>query len=83
MLTLETFPETTGKVIVNSIGVKNFPWQGVYFEKNPVTLQAIPKSEYVFKEWQLNGKHFQKGEKFAFNLEENQRLKAVFDKAEN
>lgn len=41
-----------GKVKINSITVRNFPWQGIYFNYIPIQFTAIPNSNYRFAGWQ-------------------------------
>ncbi|MFH2142941.1 MAG: CotH kinase family protein [Bacteroidota bacterium] len=40
-----------GYLHLNTIDIKTFPWQGIYFENNPVDLEAIPYPGYVFYGW--------------------------------
>jgi hypothetical protein len=42
----------SGKIQLNSIEVREFPWKGNYFTGVPVTLTAMPNPGYKFKEWQ-------------------------------
>jgi chitodextrinase len=43
--------EGRGSVTINSIIVRSFPWQGVYFNGIPVTIRAMPDSGYHFDSW--------------------------------
>lgn len=40
-----------GKVQVNTVEIKHFPWTGKYFENIPITLKAIPNPGYRFAGW--------------------------------
>ncbi len=40
-----------GKIRINSIKPKNYPWQGVYFRNVPIELEALPRDGYVFSHW--------------------------------
>lgn len=35
--------------------VLSFPWEGQYFQKLPLRLEAVPRPGYRFHHWQLNG----------------------------
>ncbi|WP_445587541.1 CotH kinase family protein [Sunxiuqinia sp. A32] len=37
---------------LNTIRVKEFPWQGIYFNNVPIKLTAVPPKGFRFKEWQ-------------------------------
>ncbi len=42
---------TAGKIKLNSLELNSFPWYGFYYKGNPVTLTAIAKPGFKFKEW--------------------------------
>ncbi|MBA7542678.1 hypothetical protein ES705_35002 [subsurface metagenome] len=41
-----------GRVKLNTIYPKNYPFSGIYFEDVPITLTAIPKPGYKFVRWE-------------------------------
>jgi hypothetical protein len=43
-----------GQVRINTIIPESLPWQGVYFDGNPIELEALPDSGYVFSHWASN-----------------------------
>ncbi len=43
-----------GTVRINTIIPDSLPWQGVYFDGNPVDISAVPDSGYLFSHWQTN-----------------------------
>jgi hypothetical protein len=43
-----------GNVKVNTIIPDSLPWQGTYFDGNPVQLKALADSGYVFSHWASN-----------------------------
>lgn len=62
-VTLNVNNTAYGKVRINSLlvdaalpGLANpvqpYPWSGVYFQGNPVTVTAVPEAGYVFAGWQ-------------------------------
>lgn len=56
-LTLNVFPEGTGKIKINTIVPDTFPWTGVYFNGNPVTITAVPEPGYTFDYWEENNSY--------------------------
>ena len=48
-LDLNIQPSGAGRVLVNTLVVTNFPWNGVLFRDYPVQLTAIPKPGFRFK----------------------------------
>ena len=51
ILTIDSAQNGHGKVKVNSIYISNYPWEGVYFKKIPISLTAIPDPGYHFVGW--------------------------------
>lgn len=43
--------EGNGHVQLNTLSIKQFPWNGVYFNDVPIELEAIPDPGYKFVEW--------------------------------
>ncbi|MEZ5198097.1 MAG: CotH kinase family protein [Bacteroidales bacterium] len=43
-----------GNIKVNTIFPDSLPWQGVYFDGNPIEVSAIADSGYVFSHWASN-----------------------------
>jgi hypothetical protein len=43
-----------GKIKINTIIPDSLPWQGIYFDGNPVEIAAIPDSGYIFSHWKTN-----------------------------
>ncbi len=50
-LTLKTFPEGAGRIEISTVTPGSYPWTGVYFNGNPVTITAIPNPGYTFDHW--------------------------------
>jgi len=42
---------TQGYVKLNTISIKEYPWQGKYFKNIPITLEAVPNNDYSFSHW--------------------------------
>lgn len=43
-----------GKIRLNTLTHEEYPWQGLYFDGNPVELEAIADSGYLFSHWESN-----------------------------
>jgi len=54
-LTLNTLPLGSGRIEINTITPLSYPWTGVYFNGNPVTITAIPNPGYTFNHWTAGG----------------------------
>ncbi len=75
--TLNLKKEGNGQIGLNTLQLKNFPWNGVYFNNVPVQLTAIPDPGYRFKEWK--GVEENTTEKITVNAASNMELIAVFE----
>ncbi len=53
-LTFKTSPSNAGRIQVSTVIPKTYPWTGVYFDGNPVTITAIPNPGYTFDHWSSN-----------------------------
>lgn len=53
-LTFNVSPAGSGRIQVSTIVPDTYPWTGVYFNGNPVTITAIPNPGYTFNHWNSN-----------------------------
>ena len=53
-LTFNVSPAGAGRIKVSTIVPGPYPWTGVYFNGNPVTITAIPNPGYTFDRWNSN-----------------------------
>ena len=53
-LTLNVSPAGAGRIEISTIIPASYPWSGVYFNGNPVTITAIPNPGYTFDHWRSN-----------------------------
>jgi len=53
-LTVSVSPESGGYIKINTIGIRNYPWNGIYFTGVPVTITAIPEEGWEFTGWSDN-----------------------------
>ena len=51
-LSLNLSEQGAGKIHLNTIDVKNFPWSGKYFKNNTIFLTAVPNPGYEFVRWE-------------------------------
>ena len=54
VLTLNVSPAGAGRIQISTITPSSLPWNGVYFNGNPVTITAIPNPGYTFDYWHSN-----------------------------
>ena len=50
-LTLQVSPAGAGTIQISTINPKTYPWNGVYYNGNPVTITAIPNPGFTFNHW--------------------------------
>ena len=43
-----------GKIVINSLSIKDTIWDGTYFENIPVKITALPDKGYMFEKWSIN-----------------------------
>lgn len=53
-ITLDVDSIAHGRIKMNTIIPDSLPWEGVYFDGNPVEISALPDSGFVFSHWQSN-----------------------------
>lgn len=53
-VTLQVLPEGAGVVRISTVTPNSYPWQGIYFNGVPVTIEAIPNEGYHFLNWGSN-----------------------------
>jgi hypothetical protein len=53
-LTLNVSPAGAGRIQISTVTPSSYPWSGVYFNGNPVTLTAIPNPGYSFDHFRSN-----------------------------
>lgn len=50
-LTLNVQPAGAGRIQISTVTPLSYPWSGIYFNGNPVTISAIPNPGYTFNYW--------------------------------
>jgi hypothetical protein len=51
-LVLNTYPWGAGQIKINTITPEQLPWDGIYFNGVPVTLEIVPNPGFTFSHWQ-------------------------------
>lgn len=77
-LTLGVTPPGAGIIELNSMEIKNFPLEGVYFKDIPIRLRASPSPEYRFVGWL--GTRSPNDSTVTLNLRTNSSVTAVFER---
>ncbi|MBI3232542.1 MAG: lamin tail domain-containing protein [Bacteroidetes bacterium] len=54
-LTMNVYPAASGVVKLNTIVPSVFPWKGIYFDGNPITVTAVPNPGYIYDSMVVNG----------------------------
>lgn len=54
LLDLAIYPDSTGKIRLNSITPEIYPWTGTYFDGVPVRMEAVAEPGYQFLHWENN-----------------------------
>jgi hypothetical protein len=53
-VTLDIFPEGSGKIHISTITPSVYPWEGVYFNGIPIKIEAVGHAGYQFSHWAPN-----------------------------
>ncbi|MBL7827949.1 MAG: lamin tail domain-containing protein [Saprospiraceae bacterium] len=53
-VTLDVNPPGAGAVKISTVIPDQFPWTGIYFDGNPVTVTVIPNPGFTFSNWTAN-----------------------------
>ncbi|MBK9106285.1 MAG: lamin tail domain-containing protein [Saprospiraceae bacterium] len=77
-LSLRVQPAEAGVIHINSIIPKTYPWAGIYFDGNPVTITAVANPGYTFDHWENNQGLDTLGTSFTLNLTSYSNFTAVF-----
>ncbi|TAH42231.1 MAG: T9SS type A sorting domain-containing protein [Bacteroidetes bacterium] len=78
-LTLNTVPAGSGRIEINTITPLSYPWNGVYFNGNPVTITAIPNPGYSFDHWTAGNINTNAGaDQLTVNFTGNDQITAHF-----
>jgi hypothetical protein len=76
-LNLDISEKRAGSIMINSVIMDEFPWQGTYFDGVPVTVTAVPATGYRFAGW--TGTIIADSAKMKISLPLNTNLTARFE----
>ncbi len=79
-ITVNVSDENEGKVKVNTVFPKAYPFNGIYFEDIPIQLKAVPKLGYKFVRWE--GANTTTNSTIQYNMAEEVSFNAVFAEAD-
>ena len=79
-ITIDVSDEAEGKVKVNTVVPKTYPFTGIYFEDIPIRLTAIPKPGYKFIRWE--GQMNSTDVSIQYNMASEASFKAIFAEAD-
>lgn len=83
-VSLDIFPNNSGRIDLNSLSLHNFPWQGVYFNGCEISLTATPDSGYTFSHWtDLYDNIISEEVNLFVSLNDYQEFRAHFEKCED
>ena len=72
--------EKAGYIQLNSLTIKKFPWRGIYFANNPITIRAVARPGYKFVGWEGNDSS---EPELTLAVNRNSSFKAVFEKSDD
>ena len=78
-ITVDVSDEEGGYVQLNSLAIKEFPWSGIYFSNNPITISAIARPGYEFVGWKEKG---DVNPELTLAVKKNTTFTAVFEKSD-
>lgn len=55
-VTLDVYPPGGAKMRISTLTPSEYPWQGIYFNGVPVSIEVIPEPGYTFLHWGDNGR---------------------------
>jgi hypothetical protein len=50
-ISLDVYPPGAGQITISTVTAPQYPWTGIYFDGNPVTITAKANPGFVFKNW--------------------------------
>jgi hypothetical protein len=53
-VTLNVLPEGAGTIRISTVEPESYPWNGIYFNGVPVTIEALPEEGFAFINWDSN-----------------------------
>ncbi len=72
--------EEGGYIQLNSLTIKEFPWKGIYFSNNPITIRAIARPGYKFVGWEEKS---DSDPELTLAVKRNSSFTAIFEKGDD
>ena len=83
-ISIDIFPNNSGRIDLNTLSLQNFPWEGVYYNGCEISLNAIADSGYTFTHWaDLDDNMISEEDNLFVSLNDYQEFKAHFEKCED
>ena len=81
---LSSYPAEGGIIKINTI-TPNLPWEGIYHGGCPITIKAVPSSDYVFSHWYSNSSTINNStqDSLEINLNNDSYFVAIFTTCES
>lgn len=79
-VSVDVSDEEAGYVQLNSLTIKDFPWRGIYFSNNPITIRAVARPGYKFVGWE---EHDSAKPELTLAVKRNSSFTAVFEKSDD
>jgi len=81
LLELQTYPEGAGSIKINTIVPDQLPWEGYYYNGNPVELTIVPNNGFTFSHWESLNTFLEKdlNSTIEYNFETNDQITAFFE----
>ena len=79
-VTLDAYPAGAGKVRISTIMPSQLPWKGIYFNGNPVEIEAVANPGYTFLYWEKNAliTQLDTSKTLEFDIPSDITFKAIF-----
>lgn len=77
-VTLQVAPAGAGVIKISTLIPEEYPWDGIYFDGNPVAITAIPNPGYAFDHWTTDLPVNDQVSSFTINIPYNTTLTAHF-----
>lgn len=77
-LSLRVEPAGAGAIQINTIIPKTYPWAGIYFDGNPISMIAVANPGYTFDHWENNLSLDNLPDSFSINPQPFAEFTAVF-----
>ena len=78
-VTVDVNNAEAGYIQLNSLTIKEFPWRGIYFSNNPITVKAVARPGYRFVGWEERS---DSKPELTLAVKQNPTFTAIFEKSD-